>query len=160
MKSSFPDTLEIRSQEYCRAHWPKSYFCSRKSFRRTYHDFDTGKYQFSGPALLYPSRFQTKHSLFPHRPELIFDKNGIKLTSDPIGDESGVIELRVESGKYGQIVLIIENTSDDIITLKHITLLWSINFFDYSEISRIGPCEGQLFPGNLWVTLCSWISAV
>lgn len=64
-----------------------------------------------------------------------------------------MIELRVESGKYGQIVLVIENTSDEIITLKHITLLWSINFFDYSEISRIGPCEGQLFPGNLWITL-------
>ena len=64
-----------------------------------------------------------------------------------------MIELRVESGKYGQIVLVIENTSDDIIILKHITLLWSINFFDYSEISRIGPLEGQLFPGNSWATL-------
>ena len=90
----------------------------------------------------------TKHSLFSYRPELIFDKQGIKLTSDPAGDESGVIELRVESGKYGQIVLIIENTSDERITLKHITLLWSISFFDYSEISRIGPSEGRLFPGN------------
>ena len=94
----------------------------------------------------------TKHSLFSCRPELIFDKNGIKLTSDPIGDESGVIELIVESGKYGQIVLIIENTSGDIIILKYITLLWSINFFDYTEISRIGPCEGQLFPGISWLT--------
>ena len=95
----------------------------------------------------------TKHYLFSYRPDLIFDKNGIKLTSDPIADESGVIELRVESGKYGQIVLVIENVSDEIITLKHITLLWSINFFDYSEISRIGPLEGQLFPGNSWLTL-------
>ena len=83
-----------------------------------------------------------------HRSELIFDKNGIRVTSDPCGDENGVIELRVESGKYGQIVLVIENTGDEIIILKHITLLWSVKFFDYSEISRIGPYEGQLFPGN------------
>ena len=90
-----------------------------------------------------------------HRPELIFDKNGIRVTSDPNGDENGVIELRVESGKYGQIVLVIENTSDEIITLKHITLLWSVNFFDYSEISHIGPYEGQLFPGNSLLTYTS-----
>ncbi|XP_022790553.1 putative helicase mov-10-B.1 [Stylophora pistillata] len=81
------------------------------------------------------------------KPELVFDKNGIRVTSDPAGDEHGVIELKVESGKYGQIVLIIENRSEEIITLKDITLLWSVNFFDYSEISSIGPDEGQLYPG-------------
>ena len=59
-----------------------------------------------------------------------------------------MIELKVESGKYGQIVLIIENLSKGDITLKDITLLWSVNFFDYSEISNIGFFEGQLHPGN------------
>ncbi|KAJ7370125.1 hypothetical protein OS493_034054 [Desmophyllum pertusum] len=86
------------------------------------------------------------------KPELTFDKKGIRVTSDPIGDENGVIELKVESGKYGQIVLIIENTSDEVVTLKHITLLWSVNFFDYSEISSIGANEGQLRPGNSCLT--------
>lgn len=60
-----------------------------------------------------------------------------------------MIELKVESGKYGQIVLIIENLSEVIITLKYITLLWSVNFFDYKEISNIGPSEGQLYPGKI-----------
>lgn len=83
------------------------------------------------------------------RPELVFDKNGIKVTSNPVGDENGVIELRVESGTYGQIVLVIENTSDETIILKHITLMWSVNFFDYSEISRIGDNEGTLQPGKV-----------
>ena len=83
------------------------------------------------------------------RPELVFDKNGIKVTSNPVGDENGVIELRVESGTYGQIVLVIENTSDETIILKHITLMWSVNFFDYSEISRIGDYEGTLQPGKV-----------
>ncbi|XP_022790584.1 uncharacterized protein LOC111330057 [Stylophora pistillata] len=82
------------------------------------------------------------------KPELVFDKNGIRVTSDPAGDEHGVIELKVESGTYGQIVLIIENLSEEIITLKDITLLWSVNFFDYREISSIGPDEGQLYPGK------------
>ena len=59
-----------------------------------------------------------------------------------------MIELKVESGKYGQIVLIIENLSKGDITLKDITLLWSVNFFDYSEISNIGFFGGQLHPGN------------
>ena len=82
------------------------------------------------------------------RPELVFDKNGTRVTSDPAGDEHGVIELKVESGNYGQIVLIIENLSEETITLEDITLLWSVNFFDYSEISSIGSYVGQLHPGN------------
>ena len=61
-----------------------------------------------------------------------------------------MIELKVESGKYGQIVLIIENLSEETITLEDITLLWSVNFFDYSEISSIGSYVGQLHPGNFW----------
>ena len=72
----------------------------------------------------------------------------MRVTSDPAGDEHGVIELKVESGKYGQIVLIIENLSEETITLEDITLLWSVNFFDYSEISNIGSYVGQLHPGN------------
>ena len=59
-----------------------------------------------------------------------------------------MIELKVESGKYGQIVLIIENLSEENITLKDITLLWSVNFFDYREISSIDQDEGELYPGN------------
>ena len=59
-----------------------------------------------------------------------------------------MIELKVESGKYGQIVLIIENLSEEEITLKDITLLWSVNFFDYREISSIDQDEGELYPGN------------
>ena len=86
---------------------------------------------------------------YPVRPELVFDKNGIRVTSEPPGDENGVVELRVESGtNTGQIVLIIDNTSDETITLKGITLLWSVNFFDYSEISRIREWEKNLEPGN------------
>ena len=72
----------------------------------------------------------------------------MRVTSDPAGDEHGVIELKVESGNYGQIVLIIENLSEETITLEDITLLWSVNFFDYSEISSIGSYLGQLHPGN------------
>ena len=86
-----------------------------------------------------------------HRPELVSDKHGIKVTSDPPGDENGVVELRAESGTNGQIVLIIENASDETITLQHITLMWSVNFFDYSEISRIGH-EGNLQPGNYYLS--------
>ena len=59
-----------------------------------------------------------------------------------------MIELKVESGKYGQIVLIIENLSEEEITLKDITLLWSVNFFDYREKSSIDQDEGELYPGN------------
>ena len=59
-----------------------------------------------------------------------------------------MIELKVESGEYGQIVLIIENLSEEEITLKDITLLWSVNFFDYREISSIDQDEGELYPGN------------
>ena len=59
-----------------------------------------------------------------------------------------MIELKVESGKYGQIVLIIENLSEENITLKDIILLWSVNFFDYREISSIDQDEGELYPGN------------
>ena len=56
--------------------------------------------------------------------------------------------MKVESGKYGQIVLIIENLSEENITLKDIILLWSVNFFDYREISSIDQDEGELYPGN------------
>ena len=59
-----------------------------------------------------------------------------------------MIELKLESGEYGQIVLIIENLSEEEITLKDITLLWSVNFFDYREISSIDQDEGELYPGN------------
>ena len=59
-----------------------------------------------------------------------------------------MIELKVESREYGQIVLIIENLSEEEITLKDITLLWSVNFFDYREISSIDQDEGELYPGN------------
>ena len=59
-----------------------------------------------------------------------------------------MIELKLESGEYGQIVLIIENLSEEEITLKDITLLWSVNFFDYREISSINQDEGELYPGN------------
>ena len=55
----------------------------------------------------------------------------------------------MESGTSGrQIVLIIDNTSDETIILNDITLLWSVNFFDYSEISRIRTWEGTLEPGD------------
>ena len=64
-------------------------------------------------------------------PELVFDKNGMRVTSDPAADEHDMI--KVESGKCGQIVLIIENLSEENITLKDITLLWSVNFFDYRK---------------------------
>lgn len=82
------------------------------------------------------------------RPELVFDKYGIQVTSTPLGDENGVIELRVESGQSGQIVLVIENPGEETITLKHITLMWSVNFFNYSEIANIDPYEAILDPGN------------
>ena len=82
------------------------------------------------------------------RPDLIFDKNGIKVTSSPPGDENGVIELRVESEMSGQMILIIENTGDETVILKHITLMWSVNFFDYSEIRRIGDYKSNLQPGK------------
>ena len=84
--------------------------------------------------LLESSQVESEFFLFfSSRPELVFDKNGIRVTSDPAADEHGVIELKVESGKYGQIVLIIENLNEENITLKDITLLWSVNFFDYRE---------------------------
>lgn len=91
-----------------------------------------------------------------YRPELVFDKFGIKVTSEPPSDENGVIEqiIKVESGLVsGQIVLFIDNTSGETITLKDITLMWSVNFFDYSEIRQIGAYEGNLQPGNS----CSFI---
>ena len=84
--------------------------------------------------LLESSQVESEFFLFfSSRPELVFDKNGIRVTSDPAADEHDMIELKVESGKYGQIVLIIENLSEENITLKDITLLWSVNFFDYRE---------------------------
>ena len=46
------------------------------------------------------------------------------------------------------ITLLIDNTGRETITLKDITLIWSVNFFDYSEIQHIGTNEGNLQPGN------------
>lgn len=83
-----------------------------------------------------------------NRPELVWDKNGIEVTSSPPGDENGVIELSVESGVRGYITLTVKNTGTEKIRLNDITLLWSVNFFDYSEISHIGPERGNLSPGN------------
>ena len=84
--------------------------------------------------LLESSQVESEFFLFfSSRPELVFDKNGIRVTWDPAADEHDVIEFKVDSGKYGQIVLIIKNLSEENITLKAITLLWSVNFFDYRE---------------------------
>ncbi|XP_078384845.1 putative helicase MOV-10 [Oculina patagonica] len=82
------------------------------------------------------------------KPELVWDKNGIQVTSSPPGDENGVIELRVESGVRGKITLTVENTGTEKIRLKDITLLWSFKFFDYSEIAYIGEFKGSLSPGQ------------
>lgn len=84
-----------------------------------------------------------------NRPELVWDKNGIQVTSSPPGDENGAIELSVESGVRGKITLTVENTGTEKIRLKDITLLWSVNFFDYSEIAYIGEFKGSLSPGNI-----------
>ena len=71
----------------------------------------------------------------------------MRVTSDPAGDEHGVIELKVESGKYGQIVLIIENLSEETITLEDITLLWSVNFL----ITRKYPVLGLMWVSSTQV---------
>lgn len=98
------------------------------------------------------AKYTTKNVCFvfinSNRPELVWDKNGIEVTSSPPGDENGVIELSVESGVRGYITLTVKNTGTEKIRLNDITLLWSVNFFDYSEISRIGPERGNLSPGN------------
>ena len=48
------------------------------------------------------------------------------------------------------IKLIVENTNEtEIIHLLDITLLWSVKFFNYSDIARIGPEKGNLSPGML-----------
>ena len=86
-------------------------------------------------------------SLF-HRADLVFDKNGINVTSVPPGDENGVVELCVQMGVAGRIELIIKNTGEDTITVQDITLLWSVNIFDYSEIRNVGEHNIQLVPGN------------
>lgn len=69
----------------------------------------------------------------------------------PPGDENGVIELSVQSGVRSQITLIVENKGTEKIRLKDITLLWSVNFFDYSGISHIGLDKGNLVPGNFLI---------
>ena len=61
-----------------------------------------------------------------------------------------MIELSVQSGVRGQITLIVENKGTEQIRLKDITLLWSVNFFDYSEISHIELSKGNLIPGNFF----------
>lgn len=69
----------------------------------------------------------------------------------PPGDENGVIELSVQSGVRSHITLIVENKGIEKIRLKDITLLWSVNFFNYSGISQIGLDKGNLIPGNLLI---------
>lgn len=69
----------------------------------------------------------------------------------PPGDENGVIELSVQSGVRSHITLIVENKGTEKIRLKDITLLWSVNFFNYSGISQIGLDKGNLIPGNLLI---------
>ena len=86
-----------------------------------------------------------------YRAELVWDKNGIQVTSLPPGDENGVIELSVQSGVRSPITLIVENKGTENIRLKDITLLWSVNFFDYSGISQIGLDKGNLVPGNFLI---------
>ena len=86
-----------------------------------------------------------------NRAELVWDKNGIEVTSLPPGDENGVIEISVQSGVRSQITLIVENKGTEITRLKDITLLWSVNFFDYSGISHIGLDKGNLTPGNFLI---------
>ena len=66
----------------------------------------------------------------------------------PPGDENGVVELCVQMGVAGRIELIIKNTGEDTITVQDITLLWSVNIFDYSEIRNVGEHNIQLVPGN------------
>ena len=87
-----------------------------------------------------------------NRAELVWDKNGIQLTSLPPGDENGVIELSVQSGVRDKIILVVENKGTEKIRLKDITLLWSVNFFDYSSISHIDLDKGNLTPGNILMT--------
>lgn len=68
----------------------------------------------------------------------------------PPGDENGVIELRVQIGALEEIKLIVENTNEtERIQLLDITLLWSVKFFDYSDIARIGREKGKISPGIL-----------
>ena len=86
-----------------------------------------------------------------NRAELVWDKNGIEVTSLPPGDENGVIEISVQSGVRSQITLIVENKGTETIRLKDITLLWSVNFFDYSGISHVGLDKGNLKPGNFLI---------
>ena len=70
----------------------------------------------------------------------------------PPGDENGVIELRLQNGTCGEIKLIVENTNEaEEIHLKDITLLWSINLFDYSNIAHIGSDKSKLSPGSIFV---------
>ena len=88
-----------------------------------------------------------------NRAELVWDKNGVQVTSLPPGDENGVIELSVQSDVRKHITLIVENKGTENIRLKDITLLWSVNFFDYSGISQIGLDKGNLVPGNFLINL-------
>ena len=69
----------------------------------------------------------------------------------PPGDENGVIELSAQSGLRREITLIVKNNGTETIRLKNITLLWSVNFFDYSDISHIGLDKGNLIPGNFLI---------
>lgn len=82
------------------------------------------------------------------KPALVLDKNGIMVTSEPPGDENGVIELNVGKGERGRINLVVDNTGTEEVKLKDITLLWKVNFFDYSDISAIGPDRGHLYAGK------------
>ncbi|PFX17671.1 putative helicase MOV-10 [Stylophora pistillata] len=72
------------------------------------------------------------------KPDLVKDKRGITVTSVPPGNENGVIELKVQRNKREQITLIVKNTGTEEVELKDITLLWKVNFFQCSDLLRIG----------------------
>ena len=91
------------------------------------------------------------YCVFLLRPELIQDKEGVVVTSVPKSDENGVIELTIKSGTSGDVMLIIRNTGKQLVRLKHITLLWSVNFFDYSDIATISDVRGSILPGIKWI---------
>ena len=81
------------------------------------------------------------------RPELIQDKQGVVVTSIPTSDENGVIEQRIQSGSISDVTLMIKNNGRTLVTLEHITLLWSVRFFDYSDIATIDEYRAVIEPG-------------
>ena len=81
------------------------------------------------------------------RPELIQDKQGVVVKSIPTSDENGVIEQRFQSGSISDVTLMIKNNGRTSVTVKHITLLWSVQFFDYSDIATIDEYRAVIEPG-------------